>query len=82
MWFLAQKIFSAKSIKKWLKNGHKMLSRPKKEKNLVFGPENFFSQIGQKMAKSCFLGPKRVENVFFGQKMAKWRKDVFYAQKE
>ena len=49
---------------------------------VVFGPENFFSQIGQKMAKSCFLGPKRVENVFFGQKMAKWQKDVFYAQKE
>ena len=67
MWFLAQKIFSAKSIKKWLKNGHKTLSRPKKEKNLVYGPENFFSQIGQKMAKSCFLGPERLKMCFLAK---------------
>ena len=58
---------------------------PKNGKNVVFGPEKFFSQIGQKMAKIRFLGPKKVKNVVFGpkkifsqigQKMAeKWPKD-------
>ena len=60
MWFLAQKKFSAKSVKKWPKYGQKTISRPKRIENVVFGPENFFSQTGQKMAEKC---PK------YGQKM-------------
>ena len=38
-------------------------------KNVVFGPEKIFSQIGQKWPRvdqKTFLGPKRVKNVVFG----------------
>ena len=38
MWFLAPKIFSAKSVKKWPKNGQKTLSRPKKGQKCGFWP--------------------------------------------
>ena len=65
MWFLAQKKFSAKSVKKWPKYGQKTISRPKKIENVVFGPEKILSQIGQKMAeiwpKDVFM-PKRLKS--------------------
>ena len=88
MWFLAPKNFSAKSVKIWPKY---VFQAQKRVKNVVFGPEKMFSQIGQRMAKKCFLGPKRVENVVFGpekffsqigRKMAEiWPKDIIQVQK-
>ena len=65
MWFLAQKKFSAKSVKKWPKYGQKTISRPKKIENVVFGPEKILSQIGQKMAEiwpTDVLMPKRLKS--------------------
>ena len=72
MWFLAPKNFSAKSVKKWPKNGQNTSSRPKKVQKCGFWPRKNFqpnwSKNGQKMAKIRFLGPKRFKNVVFGPK--------------
>ena len=39
MWFLAPKKFSAKSVRKWPRNGQKAFSRPKKGKKCGFCPQ-------------------------------------------
>ena len=72
MWFLAPKNFSAKSVKKWPKNGQNTSSRPKKVQKCGFWPRKNFqpnwSKNGQEMAKRLYLGPKRLKNVVFGPK--------------
>ena len=87
---LGQKFFLAKLVKKWLKYGKKLFSRPKKGPNSGFWPKIFWlnwSKNGRNMVNNCFLGLKRVQIVVFGvekcfgqigQKMAKiWLKDPF-----
>ena len=95
MWFFALKKFSAKLVKKWLKHGQKMFSRPKKGQKCGFWPRKNFqpnrSENSRNLVKRCFLGPKRVENVVFGpekffsqigRKMAEiWPKDIIQVQK-
>ena len=45
-------IGSVWQVKKWLREMAKIhFLGPKRVKNVVFGPEKIFSQIGQKMAK-------------------------------
>jgi len=84
--------FLAKLVEKWPKYNKKLYSGPKKGPNSGFWPKKFFrpnwSKNGQNMAKSCFLGLKRVQIVVFGpekffgqiaQKMAKvWQKTLFW----
>jgi len=101
-WFLGLKrveivvcglqFFLAKLVEKWPKYNKKLYSGPKKGPNSGFWPKKFFrpnwSKNGQNMAKSCFLGLKRVQIVVFGpekffgqiaQKMAKvWQKTLFW----
>ena len=60
--------FLTKSVKKYCQ---KLFSRTKKGPNSGFWPRKKFrpnwSKNGQIMAKSCFLGLKRVQIVVFGQ---------------
>ena len=65
--------FLAKLVKKWPKYGEKLISGSKKGPNSGFWPKKKFrpnwSKNGQIMAKSCFLGLKRVQIVVFGQEI-------------
>ena len=74
MWFLAPKKFSAKSVRKWLRNGQKTFSRPKKGKKCGFWPPQEFSQIGQKMAE---IWPKDFSRPKEGQKCGFWPQKNF-----
>ena len=84
MWFLAPKIFSAKSVKKWPKFGQKMFSRPKKGRKCGFWPQKNFQpnqlKNGRNLTKRHYLGPKRVKNVvlapkiFLAKSVEKWPK--------
>ena len=69
---MAQKKIPAKLVKKWPKYGEKLISGSKKGPNSGFWPRKKFrpnwSKNGQIMAKSCFLGLKRVKIVVFGPK--------------
>ena len=61
MWFLAQKKFSAKSVKKWPRVDQKTFLGPKRVKNVGFGPEKFSAKSVKKWPRNdqkTFLGPK------------------------
>ena len=86
---LAPKKFSAKLVRKWLRNDQNTFSRPEKGQKCGFWPQKNFqpnrSENCRNLTKRQFLGSKRVKNVVFGlkkffsqisQKMAEiWPKD-------